>query len=547
MPALEDADKGVGVPTGTVRTTSKELCGWYLYEVGTAGFFFGTVDFVSVFLVGLAGGMAKRNWCAGLGIGEGDPSFAACMSSYWAKDYERDGLCVGADELRSNSSCVQAGHSWSATWNPEANKVDMFGVRMATQSTFTTAITISVVLQLVMCLTMGAMADYGTLRKKLFVLCNAVAVVCVALIFLGSSDASFELVAALMIVVNTSLNFAMIMYSSWLPLLVKSHPEVLDSAASGVELHLLVNRITTRVQSRATLIAYCGVVVYLLVSASLFIFVAPIISDDLTVRIVCLVCSAWMALFISCTALLLQSRPGPPIPRGKNVCTASLSNMASSLLRLRKSGQASVFFAAYFVYSDGFSTMAGAGAVFAASELHLGFSSLIVAYIASAVMAATAASTLPLLQRRFGWDSKRILIAALLVVGLLPLYAVFAFRSEVEFYVFAGVFGFCQAISTVFGKSIFAASIVPLGRESEYFSLWQLTDKGSAWLGPLVLSIVSTQTGSYRTAFSTLVVFFYIGLGILLFFDAERANEQKSRIEEEDRAVGAKLLQTEQP
>jgi UMF1 family MFS transporter len=70
--------------------------------------------------------------------------------------------------------------------------------------------------------------------------------------------------------------------------------------------------------------------------------------------------------------------------------------------------------------------------------------------------------------------------------------------------------GGSQALS----RSIFA-QLVPTGKEAEYFSIYEIGDKGTSWLGPPTFGIALQLTGSYRIAILSLIIFFIAGLGVL--------------------------------
>src|SRR5699024_3326513 len=57
--------------------------------------------------------------------------------------------------------------------------------------------------------------------------------------------------------------------------------------------------------------------------------------------------------------------------------------------------------------------------------------------------------------------------------------------------------------------------LIPRGREAEYFSLYQLADRGSSLLGAGMVSVVVNITGGYRTAIFSLLFFFVIGGALL--------------------------------
>ena len=74
-------------------------------------------------------------------------------------------------------------------------------------------------------------------------------------------------------------------------------------------------------------------------------------------------------------------------------------------------------------------------------------------------------------------------------------------------------------------RSIYSSN-VPQGHEAEYFSFYEVTDKGTAWAGPLVVGAVFDATGNFRDSFGALLAFFVVGIFVLCFFDPEKAAEQ---------------------
>ena len=80
------------------------------------------------------------------------------------------------------------------------------------------------------------------------------------------------------------------------------------------------------------------------------------------------------------------------------------------------------------------------------------------------------------------------------------------------------VLGGSQALS----RSLFSR-MIPKGRESSFFGLYEVSERGTSWMGPLVFSIVVAHTGSYRQALLSLIFFFVVGMLILFFTDTDKA------------------------
>ena len=65
--------------------------------------------------------------------------------------------------------------------------------------------------------------------------------------------------------------------------------------------------------------------------------------------------------------------------------------------------------------------------------------------------------------------------------------------------------------------------MIPKGQEAEYFSLYEISERGTSWLGPLVFGLALQFTGSYRIAILSVVILFIAGLAILSLVNVHRA------------------------
>ena len=80
------------------------------------------------------------------------------------------------------------------------------------------------------------------------------------------------------------------------------------------------------------------------------------------------------------------------------------------------------------------------------------------------------------------------------------------------------VLGGSQALS----RSLFS-QLIPKGKEAEYFGFYEISDKGTSWLGPLLFGLAFQLTRNYRVGVISLVVFFVIGFVLLLLVPMRRA------------------------
>merc|ERR1712045_580368 len=92
--------------------------------------------------------------------------------------------------------------------------------------------------------------------------------------------------------------------------------------------------------------------------------------------------------------------------------------------------------------------------------------------------------------------SKSILLVCIAMMGTVPVWGLFALRTHAEFFAASALFGLAVGGYDTFNRCLFA-SCIPKGREAEFFGFFEVTNKGTAWMGPLLIAIVATNMGSY--------------------------------------------------
>merc|ERR1712129_661225 len=78
-----------------------------------------------------------------------------------------------------------------------------------------------------------------------------------------------------------------------------------------------------------------------------------------------------------------------------------------------------------------------------------------------------------------------------------------------------------------FARSVFA-QLIPIGHEAEFFALFEVTDKGSSWIGPLVVAFVSDAL-NMRWALVYVMLFFLIPLPIVWRMDMDEGRFEAGR------------------
>jgi UMF1 family MFS transporter len=68
--------------------------------------------------------------------------------------------------------------------------------------------------------------------------------------------------------------------------------------------------------------------------------------------------------------------------------------------------------------------------------------------------------------------------------------------------------------------------MIPAGREAEYFGIYEISERGTSWLGPLFFGLALQFTGSYRIAILAIALYFIAGFILLLRVKFSRAEAE---------------------
>ena len=57
--------------------------------------------------------------------------------------------------------------------------------------------------------------------------------------------------------------------------------------------------------------------------------------------------------------------------------------------------------------------------------------------------------------------------------------------------------------------------MIPMDKEAEFFSIYEISERGTSWMGRFYFGFVNQTVGNLRPAILSVIVFFVIGLVIL--------------------------------
>jgi UMF1 family MFS transporter len=114
--------------------------------------------------------------------------------------------------------------------------------------------------------------------------------------------------------------------------------------------------------------------------------------------------------------------------------------------------------------------------------------------------------------RRIG--TKQAIMASLVVWAAIVIFAFAFLYEEWQLWILgvavALVLGGSQALS----RSLFS-QMIPTGQEAEYFGFYEISERGTSWIGPIVFAVAVQLTGTQRIGIVSLIIFFVLGLFLL--------------------------------
>jgi UMF1 family MFS transporter len=381
----------------------------------------------------------------------------------------------------------------------EDGDLRLLGLAIPTGSWFSYVLSVSVVLQVLVLPLIGAVADRTGRKRELlagFALLGALATT--GMFFVA--DGRWLLGALLFVLANISFGAATVVYYSWLPDL--AGPDERDA-----------------VSSRGWAFGYVGGALLLAVHLGLFLSAGSLgLTEGEAVRICLASAGLWWGTFTVFTVSRLRNRP---VRAAASASGSGFRQLAATLRGMRAFPLTLWFLGAYLLFNDGVQTVISLSATYASEELDLEQDVLTGAILMVQVVAIAGALGLGRLAARFG--AKRVVLGAL-VAWIGVLLAAFSLQAGAvgQFYALAAVIGLVQGGTQALSRSMFS-QLIPAGKEAEYFGFYEISDRGTSWLGPLAFGLTYQLTDSYRYAIVSLVVFFVAGFVLLARLPMRRA------------------------
>jgi UMF1 family MFS transporter len=378
-------------------------------------------------------------------------------------------------------------------------RLSLLGLSIAAGSWFSYVLSASVLLQVLVLPLTGAVADRtGRKREMLAGFAFLGALATTGMFFV--SDGRWLLGAVLFVLANICFGAATVVYYSWLPDL--AGPDERDA-----------------VSSRGWAFGYVGGALLLAIHLGLVLSAESLgLTTGEAVRICLATAGLWWGGFTVFTVSRLRNRP---VRESAALSRSGFRQLAATLREMRAFPLTLWFLGAYLLFNDGVQTVISLSATYATEELGLEQSVLTGAILMVQVVAIAGALGLGRLAGRYG--AKRVILGALLAwIGVIGAAFFLQEGAVAQFYALAAVIGLVQGGTQALSRSLFS-QLIPAGKEAEYYGFYEISDRGTSWLGPLAFGLTFQLTGSYRLAIFSLVIFFVAGFVALALLPMRRA------------------------
>ncbi|KAG0340903.1 Autophagy protein 22 [Podila horticola] len=422
----------------------------------------------------------------------------------------------------------------------------------------------SALVSFVVSLSISPIADYGSYKKTFLWVFAVLGCITSIAFFIIQAPSMIWLTVVLAPLGWSCYNVSSVFSNAFLPIYARVHPKVLATAEAlendsinkkmldeGGKFHSTSDStinlaIMRKAEEQITndLAAWCagaanvGSMVVQLVCIGISLGMN---NSYLSLQIAIAFTGVWWLLWTLAVMPWLDARPGPPLPKGQNWIAFSWKKNFKTFKSMRKLPQITRFIFAWFILSDGVNTVTALLYVITYQELKFSHTKSLIMTICISAGAFVGAYLFLWIRKLWALSTKFMVMLTLGLYALLTAYFVipgyfttsFGLRHEWEAWCAIAYLGLI--ISTFFGTcKVMMAELCPAGDENEWFSLFQLADKGSSWIGPFVTGAIQSVTGDFRIGFWFPLALMAAGGAVLLTVDMDKGKDEAIRFKQEE-------------
>ena len=337
---------------------------------------------------------------------------------------------------------------------------------------------------------LGASADFSGRRKRFLFTFTLFAVVATAL--LGFTGPGYALAAAfLFIIANIGFEGGLVFYDAYLP-------EIASERSIG------------RVSGYGFAMGYLGALCILLLLFPLL--KGGIVAENIpNVTLSFFLVALFFAVFAA--PLFLALRDEKKAPAKMHYIGRSIREVRHTILHIMDYPDLARFLLAFFFYNDAIITIIAFSSIYAHNTLGFTTTELIMFFMIVQTTAIIGSIVFGIVTDRIG--PKRTIVLTLCIWCVVVIMAILT-REKLFFYYTGLLAGMSMGSSQAASRSMMA-KLTPKKHVTKFFGFYDGTfGKASAIAGPMIFGVISAQAGDQRIALGSLLLFFAIGLVLML-------------------------------
>ncbi|WP_432363873.1 MFS transporter [Sporosarcina sp. UB5] len=338
---------------------------------------------------------------------------------------------------------------------------------------------------------LGTIADYRGLKKKFFF--------------------AFFLIGSL-----STVSLAFVPDGMWLPLLIIYIVTAIGFHGANIFYDAFLVDVTPEekmdeVSARGFGLGYIGSTIPFIISIAIILLAKEeVIPLSVTVasKLAFVITGIWWFTFT--IPMLKHVVQVHAIEREPRILASSFRRLGETFKEIKKYRTVFIFLLAYFFYIDGVGTIISMSTAYG-TDLGIEPQDLLIVLFVTQVVAAPFAILYGRLAQRY--SVKTMLYVGIFVYIIVCIYAFFL-STTLDFWILAMLVATSQGGIQALSRSYFA-QLVPKEKSNEFFGFYNIFGKFASVMGPLLLAVTATLTGSSAYGVFSLVILFIIG-GILL-------------------------------
>ena len=376
--------------------------------------------------------------------------------------------------------------------------VHLLGREFVNTSLYNYALGIAFLIVAIMSPLLSSIADYkGNKKKFLFFFCTMGSIACSAMFFFDKSNLGYGLLC--LIIACIGFWSSLVFYNSYLPEIAA--PEDQD-----------------RISAKGFAMGYIGSVILQIIC---FVFVLKPDLFGITVskasQISFLLVGVWWWGFgqFSLNRLPKGTPLAQTTDRG-SIFTNGYKELRKVWNQLTHLPVLKKYLGAFFFYNMGVQTVMLAATLYGKSELNIPTTNLIIAILIIQLVAIPGAYIIARLSNTIG-NFQALMLTVVVWIVLCVIGYLLPRNGIKEFYGLATLVGFVMGGIQSLSRSTYAKLMPETKDTTSFFSFYDVTEKIAIVIGMFSFGYINEYTGSQRNSVLALVVFFVIGLILLIF------------------------------